>query len=476
MPDGSRPRPIPMAVPPGKRMRQARMTFSGMSSTRSGGAGDSETRARPNEKQIYTEELWNDSTATVLHFESDGWYTDISARLKDEQIPVAAFDLDGTLIRNQSGAKFPTALDDYAPWSSSVIPKLKELHEKGFAIVIFSNQGGVNPKRLKGVPGMKHRVEGIAEMLGVPLIAYLAMGRNRFRKPCIGMWELLATRLGGVENIDLSKSFYVGDAAGRPEKKALKRKADFSDSDLKFALNLPIEFYTPDAYFEGKPMEQGSIDFVPRKFLTLDAYNVGEPSNAEEAVKYLKELLKEDDVVSMIEKGFSVGDAKPDTQTFVMISGAPATGKTTFAKRFLASYGYKWINMDSMGTLSKCVKAARAALEEGKSVVVDNTNGIAKTRTRYLDLARERDEKVSKKMPKICLCMDTPRDLSNHLNVVREITTSGVISRIPHVAVNGYYKRLVEPNPDEGFDAVLKVGFKAHFASEHDKNIFARYT
>lgn len=47
--------------------------------------------------------------------------------------------------------------------------------------------------------------------------------------------------------VDMNSSVYVGDAAGRP--KCGTRKKDFSDTDFKFALNLGINFYTPERFF-----------------------------------------------------------------------------------------------------------------------------------------------------------------------------------------------------------------------------------
>ena len=60
---------------------------------------------------------------------------------------------------------------------------------------------------------------------------------------------------GGVE-IDLQRSFYVGDAAGRHATGS--RPADFSDSDKEFAEALGLTFYTPELMFleESEPMEQ----------------------------------------------------------------------------------------------------------------------------------------------------------------------------------------------------------------------------
>lgn len=49
------------------------------------------------------------------------------------------------------------------------------------------------------------------------------------------------------------------------------------------------------------------------------------------------------------------------------------------------------MNQDTLGNRDRCLKAAREALEAGRSVVVDNTNRDRKTRKFYVDLAKELD-------------------------------------------------------------------------------------
>ena len=66
----------------------------------------------------------------------------------------------------------------------------------------------------------------------------VAFGKDEYRKPETGMWDFYTKN----RNVNYDESFYVGDAAGR--------KKDFSDSDLKFAENIGITFYTPEEYFE----------------------------------------------------------------------------------------------------------------------------------------------------------------------------------------------------------------------------------
>ena len=47
------------------------------------------------------------------------------------------------------------------------------------------------------------------------------------------------------------------------------------------------------------------------------------------------------------------------------------------------------MNQDTLGSCDKCLAAARAALLNRRSVCVDNTNMDAKTRTRWVQLAKE---------------------------------------------------------------------------------------
>ena len=73
--------------------------------------------------------------------------------------------------------------------------------------------------------------------------------QDEYRKPAVGMWNYLQDKLskGKATKLDIEKSFYCGDAAGRP--KTATTKADFSDSDIKFALNLGLKFKLPEDVF-----------------------------------------------------------------------------------------------------------------------------------------------------------------------------------------------------------------------------------
>ena len=64
---------------------------------------------------------------------------------------------------------------------------------------------------------------------------------------------------------DLSASFFVGDAAGRPARD--NAKADHSCSDRNFAENVGIRFQTPEEYFLHKAPEPYIRQFVPSEYL-----------------------------------------------------------------------------------------------------------------------------------------------------------------------------------------------------------------
>lgn len=116
----------------------------------------------------------------------------------------------------------------------------------------------------------KERVRNILNELRIPLTLLAASGKDHFRKPRIGMWDhyrvkLIPPELTASNNHE--DSFYVGDAAGRPNNWKSKAKKDFSDSDLKFALNIPLKFHTPESFWDGESVPSFMPTFQPRLFL-----------------------------------------------------------------------------------------------------------------------------------------------------------------------------------------------------------------
>jgi len=150
---------------------------------------------------------------------------------------IAGFDLDHTFITTKSGNTFPKNSDDWKLFNKNVENKIRELMKKKYQIVIFSNQSNMD-KTEKKYSGFIEKIKEINKLFNNKIEFVVAFGKNEYRKPEIGMWEFYTKN----RNVNYDDSFYVGDAAGR--------KNDFSDSDLKFAENIGITFYTPEEYFE----------------------------------------------------------------------------------------------------------------------------------------------------------------------------------------------------------------------------------
>jgi len=230
---------------------------------------------------------------------------------------IFATDLDGTLIRTRK-ARFAKDEDDYA-FLPNCITTLKNYIKKGFTIAIFTNQ-----KRLPNI--MVSRTKNILTDLlneGIDPWIFISTKDDKYRKPNIGMWEYFVDNFD--HNIDFKSSFYVGDAAGRPQ--------DHSDADIKFAEQIGLKFYVPEEIF-------------PNTFVDI-----------------------------------------PDTQSMFIFVGNQGSGKTTYYKTNLEHKKWFHANQDKIGSYAKVLKEIDRALNEGQSVCVDATNPTFSKRQDYIELA-----------------------------------------------------------------------------------------
>ena len=81
------------------------------------------------------------------------------------------------------------------------------------------------------------------------MLFLVATSEDHYRKPNTGMWDYFVKNLNGGVKVNLQKSIYCGDAAGRP--KVGNRPKDHSDVDLKFAINMNVPFKLPEELFLG---------------------------------------------------------------------------------------------------------------------------------------------------------------------------------------------------------------------------------
>ncbi|KAL7752293.1 DNA kinase/phosphatase Pnk1 [Sorochytrium milnesiophthora] len=341
--------------------------------------------------------------------------TNDAGKLCSPSIKVAAFDLDHSLIATKSGNKWPKDQHDWRFWGNgtTVVRRLRQLDEEGYAVVIFTNQAGIGKGQLKKEV-FQGKVNAIVKVLDLPLWLMVATKPDWYRKPCPGMWEYF-TRECVADGcaVDLDASFFVGDAAGRPANWKPKQKKDFHDTDRKFAHNIGLPFHTPEEFFLSEPV----APFELPKF---------HPSS-------LKDLPSHE--VAAIER--------PEAQELVLMS--------TFAHLHFAQHGYVAVNQDTLKTRDKCLKAVEEALKAGSSVVVDNTNPDIATRRLYLDLARPLQ------IPTRAIHLRTHVDVARHLNKLRSLTSTR--EQLPAIAFNSYYSRYQEPSVEEGLTEVVHVDF-----------------
>jgi bifunctional polynucleotide phosphatase/kinase len=69
----------------------------------------------------------------------------------------------------------------------------------------------------------------------------------------------------------------------------------------------------------------------------------------------------------------------------IIMIGAPASGKSYVSQDLANKYGYSIINQDTLVTKNACQKMAQKLMDEGKNIIIDNTNRDPKTRW-FLDI------------------------------------------------------------------------------------------
>ncbi len=157
---------------------------------------------------------------------------------------IAAFDFDGCLARTPLGGNDPNA------WSMQYkhVPSvLASLHASGHAIVIVTNE---SMDRLKKEEAIRNnilkkcgRLDGFAKACApTPILCLCATAKDSYRKPETGAWSFFTSQCNGGVVPEVAKSFFVGDAAGRP--------GDHSDSDRVFAEQCKLPFHDEKEFFE----------------------------------------------------------------------------------------------------------------------------------------------------------------------------------------------------------------------------------
>ncbi|KAM3615776.1 uncharacterized protein V6R79_007629 [Siganus canaliculatus] len=367
-------------------------------------------------------------------------YTAAGVKASDK---IAGFDIDGCIITTKSGKVFPTSPDDWKILYPEIQPKLASLLKKGHKVVFFTNQMGIAKGKLRPEV-FKSKVEDILTTLQLSVQVFVATAPGIYRKPVMGMWNYLFEKANDGVTVDKKQSFFVGDAAGRPENWAPgRKKKDFSCSDRLFALNIGLPFYTPEEFFLGwKAAPYNLPKYDPRK----DEPNAKlyEPASA------------------------SLTSSK--TEVIVAV-GFPASGKSTFFHTHIIPKGYVYVNRDTLGSWQKCVSACERALKEGKSVAVDNTNPDPESRKRYVDVAKAIG------VPCRCFQFSATLEQAKHNNRFREMAPSDTKhAKVNDMIFHSYKKHFVAPVLSEGFTEILQIHFVPDFKDSQSETLYRQFS
>jgi predicted kinase len=133
-------------------------------------------------------------------------------------------------------------------------------------------------------------------------------------------------------------------------------------------------------------------------------------------------------------------------QTLYVMCGIPGSGKSTLSKRLAEERGLMRFSFDEMKcyTTRQFLLPVVAALQEGKSVVMDSTHLRESGRRSILQSVR------NIRCRKVCVFMDTPFDECLRRNANR-------MAVVPVVMVNSMYRSLQPPTLEEGWDEILII-------------------
>ena len=358
-------------------------------------------------------------------------------------IRIASFDLDDTLIHRPM--RRTKMIDNkWKLLDMSIVDRIAELCADNYIIIIFSNQSGMSRGKNFDKPQWRKAMSDLIKILTSKVASglyyaavYVAKAFDLYRKPNIGLWDVMKDDLRSEFSLGKllisNRSFYCGDAAGRPKPSPFRLKlhpnaitGDFSDTDHKFALNIGIRFLTPEQFYHQNedPYTYKLTGINPKEFVdALDS-----------APTYT---------------------FKPRSKELIIMIGQPGAGKTAFVHKYILPAGYVHINRDTCKTQTACMLIATKAMDEKESIVIDNTNPDIKSRFDYISLARERGYKHIR-----AIVIQTDLALAKHLNNVRHVYSKGVTPRINKIAYNALKKRYVKPGTYEHFDRIETVLFE----------------
>lgn len=352
---------------------------------------------------------------------------------------IYAFDLDQTLIKPKGRHQHPKNRGDWELCYKEVPNRLKEIYDKGYKIVLFTNQKGIS-LGIANTADLCGKILDLIKKVNIPIQCVIATHHDKYRKPGRAMWDLFCQQLNGGIQPDVPHSVFVGDAAGRvPGWMGQSPRRDHAASDRRFAYDIGLQFQTPEECFLGwkSTHKWDWAHHIPYSALPKH----GSLPCAESELR------------------------APTTEMVILI-GIQGAGKTTFAFEHYVKHGYIHCNQDLLGSREKVLQLAEKSLQSGTSVVVDRTNATRDHRVEFIALAQKHN--VSVKLIEI----QTPAGIARRLNAMRDVVGSAYQQNkklVPEQAFWAYQRDREEPSFEEGIQTIIQVPFIPRFTAEQAK-------
>jgi bifunctional polynucleotide phosphatase/kinase len=330
---------------------------------------------------------------------------------------VLIFDLDYTLIKTKTGKKFPQDKNDWEFLYENISDKLNNLSETLIGIV--SNQKGLKTDLQKN--DWIYKINQINKIIKFDFV-FASIIDDKYRKPLPDSFYYIKKNFNSKYNniewenlINNKKIYYIGDAFGR--------KKDFSDTDIKYALNNNFKFKTPELFFKKNLVKEiGSINYPNINYFTKYKES-----------KFYEEL---DNLIKLHKK------------IFIITIGFPASGKTFLRNELIKKYSkFTYFNNDDIHKKVKYNVLISKLSTEYDFIIDDNTN-INKN-------DREKKLKQFETYYKIGIWFNYDFEVYWHLNWLRMYYFGYKL--LPKVIYYTLRKKLDSNNIDKGFDKFITI-------------------
>ncbi|SIP85947.1 Bifunctional polynucleotide phosphatase/kinase [Pacmanvirus A23] len=325
---------------------------------------------------------------------------------------IYAFDLDSTLIKPKSGKKHPINESDWM-WFSPEIPTIMKELSKNHGLVIFTNQAGIDSKKLT-IDEISRKLNNIYKELGFGILTFISTGYSKWRKPSPNMWNYFIENF--APGVVLAKSIFIGDAAGR--------ETDFSADDRKFTINCKLRFATPEEFWLKHPCE----NYMDSYFAAFNKFKEIQCS-ADEIDAYFKD----------------------DFSGMVLMCGPPGCGKSTIARKYFPNHVY--VNQDTIangkpGTKAKCLSYAKSSILNGKNVIIDKTFPDLQTRKEFIDIA------IANNVQIVCIWINIPIQVAKYMNNLRCVLGG---NKVPDITYAVFQKKFQAPTQNERINKIICI-------------------